>query len=372
MRIAIDIRPLLERNRAGVPTYAAEITHALAASGTHEYALFLNAARLAVPADVPAESRRISHQFFSYPNRLLNSGFAFLRTPTIEQLVGDIDAVYLPNLNFVATEKPTIVTVHDLSFVRYPRFFTPKQRLWHSLVGAKRTLERAAAIVAVSEHTKRDIVETFGISEQKIHVVSPGVGTQFKPQSQSEVERVRTKYSLPERFFLYLGALEPRKNIGAIIAAHERAATDADLVIAGGKGWLYDTIFRRAAASKKSDHIRFTGYVDEADKPGLYAAALAFVYPSFYEGFGMPPAEAMAVGTPVIASHATSLGEVIGDAGLLVDPYDHSALATAMDIVTKEPSLVDVLQKKGFAQSKKYTWENAAAQLEIIFEQTLT
>ncbi len=367
MRIAIDIRPLLERNRAGVPTYTAEMTRALAISGEHEYALFLNAAGLTVPADIPSVSSRVSHHFSRYPNRLLNSGFAFLRAPKLEQLVGDVDAVYLPNLNFVATKKPTVVTVHDLSFVRYPRFFTPKQRLWHALVGAKKTLAGAAAIVAVSEHTKCDIIETFGISETRIHTVSPGVDARYAPQSQEEIERVRAKYSLPEKFFLYLGALEPRKNINAIIAAHEQACTDADFVIAGGKGWLYEKIFSRAAASKKRDRIRFIGYVDEVDKPGLYAAALSFVYPSFYEGFGMPPAEAMAVGTPVIASHATSLAEIVGDAGLLVDPYDHSELAAAMDAIAEQPTLAAHLRTKGFERAKKFTWESSAKKLADIF-----
>lgn len=368
MRIAIDIRPLLEPNRAGVPTYTAEMTRALAASGRHDYALFLNAARLAVPADVPPMSPRLSHRFFSYPNLLLNGGFAFLRAPTIERLVGGIDAVYLPNLNFVATEKPAVVTVHDLSFVRYPRFFTPKQRLWHSLVGARRTLRRAAAIIAVSEHTKRDIIEIFGVPEDRVNVASPGIDPRYRPQSPEEIARVRSKHGLTAPFYLFLGSLEPRKNIEAIIAAHERSATDADLVIAGGKGWLYDGIFRRAAASKKRDRIRFLGYVADADKPGLYAAALALVYPSFYEGFGMPPAEAMAVGTPVVASRAASLSEVVADAGLLVDPYDHGELADAMDAIAREPALAALLRERGLERAKRFSWDASAAVLERVFD----
>ncbi len=366
MRVAIDIRPLLEERRGGVSIYAAETVRALVSRGSHDYVLFSNA-RGRVPTDVPRESPTVTHRFFRYPNRLFNASLAFLGAPTVESLTGDVDAVWLPNLNFVATKKPLVVTVHDLSFVRSPRFFTAKQRLWHRLVDAKKTLRRADAVIAVSAHTKADVVETFGIPAERVHVAHPAADPRFRPQSPAEVARVRAALRLPEKFYLYLGALEPRKNIDGVIAAFDRTVGDADLVIAGGGGWLNEDVFRRAAASPKSDRIRFLGYVDEADKPALYAAALALVYPSFYEGFGMPPLEAMAVGTPVVASHVSSLGEVVGDAGLLVDPYAVGEIADAMRAVADDAALVAELGRRGRERAKRFSWQESAARLERVF-----
>src|SRR5687768_16505636 len=175
MRVIVDIRPLLEPRRSGVGTYTAEMAKALADRGRHEYALFANGLRSEPPADLPPVSGRVTRHFSRYPNRLLNASFAILGRPRFESLTGPADVAYLPNLNFAATSLPLIVTVHDLSFVRFPRFFSAKQRLWHAAVGAGRTLRRARTVIAVSEHTKRDVAETFGIPEDRIAVASPGV-----------------------------------------------------------------------------------------------------------------------------------------------------------------------------------------------------
>ncbi|MEY4745225.1 MAG: hypothetical protein RL272_1170 [Candidatus Parcubacteria bacterium] len=367
MRVIADIRPLMEPRRSGVGTYAAEIVKALARRGAHEYALFANGRTAAVPSDVPRPSARVSHRFSRYPNRLLNASFAFLGAPTIERLAGPADVLYMPNLNFAATRLPTIVTVHDLSFVRYPQFFSAKQRLWHAAVGTASLLRRARTVVAVSKHTKADVIETFGIAEDSIVVAGPGVGPAFVPQPDAEKERVRKKLGLSRPFFLFLGAIEPRKNITGLIEAYERVDAGLDLVIAGGKGWLYEDIFRRAADSPKRGRIKFIGYVDGADKPALYAAAAALVYPSFYEGFGMPPLEAMAVGTPVVASRVSSLGEVVGDAGLLVDPRDSEDIASAMTAVMADPRLAAELGRRGRERASAHTWERSAEILERTF-----
>lgn len=367
MRIIIDIRPLLEPRRSGVGTFTAEATKALAARGAHDYALFANGRGTTVPDDVPAESPHIAHRFSTLPNRLLNASFAFLRRPRLESLAGPADAVWLPNLNFVATSLPVAVTVHDLSFARYPRFFTAKQRLWHRMIDPRRTLRRASAVIAVSEHTRLDVVETYGISPDKVAVAHPGINATFKPQTDAEMRRVREKHGLHRPFFLFLGVIEPRKNVAGLIAAFARCTADADLVIAGGRGWLSDDAFRAAARSPKKGRITFLGYVDEADKAALYAAAAAFVYPSFYEGFGIPPLEAMAVGTPVIASRTSSLGEVVGDAGLLVDPRSPAEIADAMDAVFADLGLAETLRQRGRERARRFTWERTAASLEAAF-----
>lgn len=367
MRVICDIRPLLDPRRSGVGTYAAEIVRALASRGAHEYVLYANASRGSLPADLPAPSSRVAHRLTRRPNRLLNASFALFGAPAIESLAGGGDVAYLPNLNFAATRLPLVVTVHDLSFVRFPRFFSAKQRLWHAAIGAEGLLRRAAAVIAVSRHTKADVVETFGVPEERVSVAGPGVSAGFSPRPEPEIAAVRAKHGLHAPYYLFLGSLEPRKNIPGIIDAFDRVRADLDLVIAGGKGWLFRDIFRRAAASKKRDRIKFLGYVDAADKPALYSGASALVYPSFYEGFGMPPLEAMACGAPVVASHASSLGEVVGDAGLLVDPYAPDDIAAAMTAVVEDGRLASELRRRGLERAKLFTWDASAATLEGVF-----
>lgn len=367
MRVIIDIRPLLEPQRSGVGTYAAEATKALVRRGTNDYTLFANSRHGRIPADVPPQSARVTHRFSRFPNRFLNAAFAFTGRPRIESLTGPADAVWLPNFGFAASALPTVVTVHDLSFARYPHFFTAKQRLWHRMVNPRATLRNAAAVVAVSEHTRKDVIETYGIAPEKVAVAHPGVGAAFVPQDEAAIRKVRETHGLQRPFFLFLGVIEPRKNVGGLIAAFERTRADADLVIAGGRGWLCDDVFAAAARSPKKDRIRFLGHVDEAEKPALYGAASAFVYPSFYEGFGIPPLEAMAVGTPVIASRNSSLGEVVGDAGMLVNPESPADIADTMDAMLEDAPLAEEFRRRGLTRAAEFTWDRTAAALESVF-----
>jgi len=373
MRAIIDIRPMLERQRSGVANYTAGLVSALSdrapGSSGANYALFSNASGRRRPVDVPPAGPAIAHSFHSWPNRLLNLGVAVSGRPLIEDLAGPADVVYLPNLNFVATRLQLVTTVHDLSFVRYPEFFSAKQLLWHDLIRPKKLLRGSAAVAAVSEHTKNDLIEWLGLPAERIAVVSPAAGEDFRPSDAGTVSAVRRAFGLEREFFLVFGTLEPRKNITGAIAAFEKTGGDTELVIAGGKGWLYGDILRRAASSPAKDRIRFLDYVPDADRPGLYAASLALVYPSFYEGFGMPPLEAMACGAAVIASSASSLGEVVGDAGLLIDPYNINELAEAMDCVRREEALRRNLAAAGLARARRYSWENSARTLERLLLQ---
>jgi glycosyltransferase involved in cell wall biosynthesis len=365
MKLAIDIRPMLESRRAGVSLYTANLVRALIDRHAFDHVLFLNALGRSIPADVPAASSDVRHAFSRYPNKLLNAAISFLGRPTIESLCGDVDAVYLPNLSFAATERPYAVTVHDLSFVRYPRYFSAKQRAWHAAIHPARLLARASRVIAVSSHTKTDITETFGVPSERIDVISPAVGPEFRRSDDAAIAEIRAKYGIGRRpFILYLGTLEPRKNVRRLIEAYGRIDADADLVIAGGRGWLDGDVFDAAASSPKRDRIRFLGYVDEQDKPALYSAASVFAYPSHYEGFGMPPLEAMACGTPVLASHASSLPEVVGDAGLLVDPHDLTALVDGLEAILTDARLRDAFRDAGPERATRFTWQQSAERLE--------
>lgn len=365
MNVLIDIRPMLEQRRAGVSLYTANLVRALIARDAFTHTLFLNALGRRIPDDVPPETGGVRHAFTRYPNKLLNFSMSAFGAPTLESLCGGADAVYLPNLNFAATKKPYAVTVHDLSFIRYPRCFSAKQRAWHAAVRPERLVAKAAKVIAVSEHTKIDVTETFGVDPDRIDVVSPAVGPEYVRASNAAIADVRAKHGLGDApFILYLGTLEPRKNVRRLIDAYGRADVDADLVIAGGRGWLDDDVFRAATRSPKRAGIRFLGYVDEADKPALYSAAELFTYPSHYEGFGMPPLEAMACGTPVLASHASSLPEVVGDAGLLVDPHDLTAMTNGIRAMMADARLREDFRSAGPERAKRFTWEKSAERLE--------
>lgn len=360
MRVIIDIRPTLEP-AGGVGIFTRCVAETLAMRGANEYAAFGNA----FSGREPLFSPRLPLRFTRFPNKMLNAAFITTRRPTIETLAGPADAILFPNFTFFATRLPYAMTVHDLSFVRFQRFFTAKQRLWHAAVRPGRALRGAGAIIAVSEHTKQDVMEVFGTPAEKIVVAHPGVDERYFAAHDAEtIRRYRKDRGLPERFILSLCTIEPRKNIEGLIEAHAAMCSDTDLVIAGGRGWLHDRIFRAAGRSPKKNAIRFLGRVDENEKPLLYAAASTFAYPSFYEGFGLPPLEAMASGTPVVASATSSLGEVIGTGGLLVNPHDIAGMAAALDAVMEDEPLRSQFIMNGRERARKFTWDATAAGIE--------
>lgn len=277
--------------------------------------------------------------------------------------------MWLSNICMISAEAPLVATAYDLSFLRYPHFFTFRQRLWHKYVGTASLLRRATRIAAISEYTKADVCERYDIDPARVVVAPPGVHPRFTAQDDASKSAVRNKYGLTRPFILYLGTLEPRKNVPGLIAAFDAASNDHDLVLAGVRGWKFQEILDRAARSPKRDRIKFLGYVREEDKPALYSAADLFVYPSFFEGFGMPPAEAMACGTPVVTGRDSSLGEVVGDAGLMVDPYDTGELSRVIDAVLEDEALRLRLRTAGPERSKRFTWERSAEIMAELFEE---
>jgi glycosyltransferase involved in cell wall biosynthesis len=258
---------------------------------------------------------------------------------------------------------PTVVTVHDLSFLRFPERFRPANRLYLSTM-TRLSCRRARRIIAVSQATADECTQLLGVPPQKIDVIPHGVDhKRFCPQSAERVMRFRREKDLPDRFVLFLGTLEPRKNLTMLIEAFAR--TDAvrrgvKLVIAGGKGWYYHQVFERVVAVGLTDAVDFPGFVPDADLPLWYNAATVFVYPSIYEGFGMPLLEAMACGTPVVSSDASCMPEVVGEAGLLISPDDVDGLADAMDRLLTDADLHADSSRRGLARAAAYTWSMTA------------
>lgn len=251
-----------------------------------------------------------------------------------------------------------VVTVHDLGFLHFPDAHLPRDRLYLDLT-TRHSARRARLVLADSAATAADLTAFYGTPPDKIRVVYPGVEPLRAPGAD-EMQRVREKYGLPALYFLFLGTLQPRKNIARLVrayASYRESAGDgaAGLVLAGGQGWLYDLTWTRGV-----DGVTQTGYVDDADKPALYHGALALVFPSLYEGFGFPVLEAMHAGVPVIASRTSSLPELVGEAGVLVDPLDVDAIAAAMQRLADDPALRQTLRAQGYQQAARFTWDAAA------------
>jgi glycosyltransferase involved in cell wall biosynthesis len=268
-----------------------------------------------------------------------------------------------------ATPCPVVVTVYDLSFLFYPETFRPANRLYLRL-GTRHSVQRARRVLAISESTRRDVARVYRIPVERIDIARPGVGDEFYPRPPAELEAFRAQRSLPDQYLLFVGTLEPRKNVVQLVEAYahfcrivgldRRRGELPRLVLTGGKGWLYDEIFARVEALGLERDVLFPGYVPQAELPLWYAAAAAFVYPSLYEGFGLPALEAMASGTPVITSNISSLPEVVGDAAVLVDPAAVEALAEAMAQVVNDETLRASLRVRGLDRARGFTWVETA------------
>lgn len=268
-------------------------------------------------------------------------------------------AFVLPLVNRV----PGIITIFDLSFFRVPDAFNSLNRLYLQTM-SKVSVTRAVHICAIADHGKQDIVAQFGVSPDKVTVVYPGTDPRFAiPPTPEAIAAFRHEKGLPERFVLYMGTLEPRKNIPLLVRAFAKVREqipEVQLVLAGGKGWGYDDIFAEVMQLGLKDAVLFPGFIPSEEQALWYGAAEIFVYPSRYEGFGLPPLEAMACGTPVITSNAASLVEVVGSAGSTVDPQDEMGLAEAMEQLLTNRVLHAERRNAGFQQAATFQWEGSA------------
>ncbi len=270
----------------------------------------------------------------------------------------------------------TVVTVHDMVYKAYPE--TVRGRTKHMLdLGLVPSMKRADCIVTDSEFSKSEIIKYYPEFAEKIRVVPCGVdtGTFHKIYDDVEISRVREKYKIGERYFLYLGTLEPRKNLVSLITAYAEYAKSFDkpaqLVLAGAKGWLYDEIFAQVESLQLQKNVLFTQYIDSADMCALMSGALAFTFPSLYEGFGMPPLEAMACGTPVLVSDAASLPEVTGKSAVIVDAKDTQSITRGLCALHEDEALRERLSQEGLARAQGFSWEHSASLLYDIYAELL-
>lgn len=268
---------------------------------------------------------------------------------------------------------PTVVTLHDLIPITHPETETRAAGLYWRLqipVAAR----RSTFIITDSDHARREIVEMFAVPAERIAVTPLGYPPAMDaPPDQQRAAAFRERFSLPDRYILYVGTIQPRKNLGMLIEAYARLRsggdTDLKLVIAGRKGWLYDTLFARITELRLEDEILFTGFVPDDDLPDLYDGADLFVYLSLFEGFGLPPLEAMSRGIPVVTSNTTSLPEVVGDAGITVPPEDLDAVVTGMRQVLTDSDAAERLRRFGVERARGFSWERTARETLAIYRQ---
>ena len=257
---------------------------------------------------------------------------------------------------------PMVVTVYDLSFLRYPQRLSPARRLYLRQLTAL-TCRRARRILAISQSTADDISAMLGIAKSKIDVTPLGYDeARFMPRPAAEIAQFRQKHKLPERFWLYVGTLEPRKNLGMLLEAYAslRSAERLPLVLGGGLGWRGQDILAAIERLGISDSVRHIGFIPAADLPFWYNCAEVFVYPSLYEGFGLPALEAMACGSPVLCSDVSSLPEVAGEAGLCLPPHDRQAWADALKAGKAAAAWREEAREAGLARAKSFSWARTA------------
>lgn len=265
---------------------------------------------------------------------------------------------------------PSVITVYDLSFYHFPERFPTLQR-WYLSSQTRRSCQRARRIITISESSRQDVHRFLGVPLAQIDVVVPGVDALYRPLPPAEVAAFRQKHGLG-RFVLHVGTLQPRKNIPVLIEAFARLDDpELKLVLVGGKGWLYDDIFRQVQALGLTERVIFTGYVPDDDLPLWYNAAELLVFPSVYEGFGLPVVEAMACGTPVIAANSSSIPEAVGEAGLLFAPDDVATLANQMTAVLTNNALRATLRQQGLAHAQTFSWERAGWATAVVYRRAL-
>jgi glycosyltransferase involved in cell wall biosynthesis len=403
--IVIDASPAVH-HKAGLGRYAEELIAALVEDSRkgdrvgdrvgdrkgrpyNQYVAFYHDAANATPSKLIQSMTCIATDQTPYPWRL-RALMAQLLNLSQDNLLTEApsntprDQLDAPQL-FHATEHllprfktiKTVFTLHDLIFKFYPHYHLPRNRIFLTLA-MPLFLRHADAIICVSENTRRDAQRVYRIPDEKTRVIYEGVHPRFKRVVDTKaIERARDRYLLPERYILSVGTIEPRKNLITLLEAYAalRAQDEnfkTELIVVGKQGWLSEATYRAVHERGLTGLVRFIGYVEEDDLPAVYSLAQAFAFPSVYEGFGLPPLEALACGTPVVCSNASSLPEVVNDAALLVPPTDARAWTQTLSRVLADQALRADLSSRGPRQAARFTWEAAARATRRIYDELLT
>ncbi|MEK7665718.1 MAG: glycosyltransferase family 1 protein [Patescibacteria group bacterium] len=371
MKILVDIRHLTNPQPSGVGGYTKALLDAIFhLDQKNEYVLFASGAPKTLRRLPKFDAPNVRLLTIPIPNKIINSSIALSGRPYLEDLLPKVnrpDAWFFPNLNYIATKLPYVVTAHDLSFRIFPEFFSARMRLWHRLINPKRVFSRARAILAPSNSTKQDLVELYGVNEKRIHVTPLGISNALQ-SGTDQAMKVAKKFG---RYVLSVATIEPRKNHLSLIEAYEmyrdRTGDEITLVIAGATGWKAQPVLEAIKKSRYAHGIHLLDYVSEEQKIELYKRATLFVFPSFYEGFGLPVLDAMSHGLPIITSHTSSMPELVGDAGILIDPFNVNDLFVAIREVMHSKTLQAELKTRGLKRAKDFSWNKTAKQTLDVF-----
>jgi glycosyltransferase involved in cell wall biosynthesis len=373
MLIGIDASRSVAQKRTGTENYSFNlIHHLLALGGDYRYRLYFNRPP-SFPPKVGGERggaatlRPCNPRIMPFPRLWthLRLSWEMARRPP--------DLLFVPaHVLPVIHPRRSVVTVHDLGYLYYPEAHRLLDRVYLDL-STRYNARAAAHLIADSSATKRDLIERYGTDSDRITVIYPGYdAANLQPVRDKEaIESIKAKYDIFSDYILFVGTLQPRKNLPRLIRAFSNLqplTSNLQLVIAGKKGWLYEGIFRQVEELGLTGNVVFTGYVTQEDLPALLSGARLFVFPSLYEGFGLPVLEAMACGTPVVCSNAASLPEVAGGAALLVDPLDVEGLAAALERVLGDEELRARLTQRGFEQARRFSWEKCARETLKVLE----
>lgn len=360
MRVLIDGSRVLNNLKAGIGNYTYELLRNLAfLKNSADYTVLVSGGS---SLNLPPKIQQI---------QVNNSKRKYLPFD-MERYSDKFDVYHEPNYIPRVFKGQKVVTVYDMSYRLFPQYH-PFRRI-AMLRFYEHRMQKADRIITVSNNSKEEIMDLLKIPGDRISVIYGGVSEAFVPMQIKDEQRtkMRSLYGIPEQYLLYVGTLEPRKNLMGLVKAYYQVRgelqTDVKLVLAGGKGWLYEGIFKTIHDLKLDDDVIFTGYVQDEHLPALYNMAFAFVYPSLYEGFGLPPLEAMACGVPVIVSEKSSLPEVVGNAGVLVDPNNLEELCNCMCRVISSVELRKDLSKKGLERASLFSWKKCAWETQKVYE----
>jgi glycosyltransferase involved in cell wall biosynthesis len=366
MHIGVDASRLAVDARTGTEQYSWELLSALGQIDRHNrYSLYCNQPPAALPP-LPAS--------FTLRPMPLRRAWSHGRL-SLEMLRRPPDVLFVPAHALPLAPGPrSVVTIHDLGFLHHPEAHTRIQRLYYRIF-TRLSARRATEIIAISQATRRDLEHFYGTPASKINVIYHGVHPRFRPiDDRAVIDAALQRYAIRAPYLLFISTIQPRKNVARLIAAFAQArarlgpACDLRLVLAGKRGWLTEQIERRAGELGIAEAVQFVGYVADADLPALLSGALAYVVPSLYEGFGMTVLEAQACGAPVLASNVSSLPEVVGAAGLLVDPRDITAIADGIERLASDAELRAELRARGLRHVAGWTWQRTARETLAVLE----
>jgi glycosyltransferase involved in cell wall biosynthesis len=372
VRVAIDYSAAVNQ-RAGIGRFVRNLVTSLLTVARDDQFVLLYATAQGSERPPRATGAHVVSRRLPLDDRWMTILWHRLNLPLpVEWFSGPVDVFHAPDFVLPPVRRArSVLTVHDLAFLLYPQCADAKLRDY-LMAAVPRSVRKASFVVADSENTRNDVICLLGAAPERTAVVPGGVEPRFRPADPAAVEGLRQRLGLTAPFILSVGMMEPRKNWQGLIQAYSLARArhhlPHQLVLAGPRGWLWESILEERERSPFRNDVVFVGFVPDEDLPTLYSAADAFAFPSFYEGFGLPPLEAMACGTPVVVSDAASLPEVVGDAGLKVPPEDVDGLAEALAQLATDEQQRAQLRQAGLARAAAFSWERAAERMLSVYK----